>query len=190
MKQKLFILISFILFSGVAFGQASGSSDFFISVEFEDDIPVEEIEAYYYQGSNNNIERINFKPDSLNNTIEISGHHSYVVGAGLPVIVFSQKGTKIYDSHFDGLARVEKEETQIQNLYYLVISRAGFSTADEDFRDKLKFSNKEPNIIIRYKNVNGKIQYNVSNEPHHFLPVYGMSISNKLVKINPKKMKQ
>lgn len=187
MKQKLFILISFIFLSGVAFGQASASSDFFISVAFENDIPVEEMEVYYYQASNNIVERISFKPDSLRNTIEISGHHHYVVGSGMPVIVFSHKGKKIYDSHFEGLTKVEKEEAEIQDLYYLVISRAGFSTADEDFREKLIFSNENPNIIIRYENVNGKIRYDISNKPHYFLPVYEMSISNKLIKINPSK---
>ncbi|MGJ1503224.1 hypothetical protein [Sphingobacterium multivorum] len=133
MKNKLFILISFMLLTGVVFGQASGSSDFFISVQFEKNIPVEEIEAYYYQASNNNIDRVNIKPDRLKNTIEILGHHSYVVGAGLPVIVFSHKGKKIYDSHFAGSTRVEKEETVVQNLYYLVTSRAGFSTVMKIF---------------------------------------------------------
>lgn len=183
MKNLIFLIC--IIISNTIFGQASNSSDFFINVEFEKDIPVEEIEAYYYQASNNHIERISFKLDSSKNTIEISGHHNYVVGAGLPVIVFSHKGKKIYDSYFDGSTniRVEKEEAEIQNLYYLVISKAGFSSANEDFRKKLKFSNEKPNIIIRYENANGKIRYNISNEPHYFLPVYEMSISNKLVKI-------
>jgi len=187
MKNLIFLIC--IIISNTIFGQASNSSDFFINVEFEKDIPVEEIEAYYYQASNNHIERISFKPDSLKNTIEISGHHNYVVGAGLPVIVFSHKGKKIYDSYFDGSTniRVEKEEAEIQNLYYLVISIAGFSSANEDFRKKLKFSNEKPNIIIRYESVNGNIRYNVSNEPHYFLPVYEMSISNKLIKVNPSK---
>lgn len=112
MKTKLYTLVLLLSLSHLVFGQASNSSNFFINVEFEKNIHVEEIEAYYYQASNNIIERISFKPDSSKNTIEISGHHNYVVGAGLPVIVFSHKGKKIYDSYFDGSTniRVEKEE--------------------------------------------------------------------------------
>lgn len=58
---------------------------------------------------------------------------------------------------------------------------------NEDFGKKLKFTNEKPNIIVRYENINGEIRYDVSNEPHYFLPVYEMSISNKLVKVNFKK---
>lgn len=187
--KNLLIIIS-ILISQFAFGQASNISNFFISVDFEKDIPVSEIEVFYYTASNNNIERINFKTDISKNAIEISGVHNYVVGAGLPVIVFSHKKKMIYNSHFDNYdsinPRKEKEEAEIQNLYYLVISIAGFSSANEDFRKKLKFSNEKPNIIIEHEYINGNVRYNVSNEPHYFLPVYKMSISNQLVKVNPK----
>lgn len=189
MKNLIFLIC--IIFSNTIFGQASGSSDFFISVSFEENIPVNEIEVFYYQASNNNIERISFKSDSLKNTIEISGHHSYVVGAGFPVIVFSHKGKKIYDSYFDGSInpRTEKEVTEIQNLYYLIVAKDEFSTSDKDFSMKLKFSNEMPNIIIRYENINGKIRYDVSNKPHYFLPIYEMPISNQLVKVNQKNEK-
>ena len=100
MTLKIYIFLIFLSLSHFTFGQASNRSDFFISVEFEENIPVKEIDVYYYKASNNHIERISFKPDSLNNTIEISGHHNYIVGAGLPVFVFSHKGKMIYDSHF------------------------------------------------------------------------------------------
>lgn len=187
--KNLLIIIS-ILISQFVFGQASNISNFYISVDFEKDIPVSEIEVFYYTASNNHIERINFKTDISKNAIEISGVHNYVVGAGLPVIVFSHKKKMIYNSHFDNYGsinpRKENEEAEIQNLYYLVISIAGFSSANEDFRKKLKFSNEKPNIIIELEYINGNVRYNVSNEPDYFLPVYKMSISNQLVKVNPK----
>lgn len=190
MKTKFYIFLFLIFLSHFAFGQASNISNFFISVDFEKDIPVCEIEVFYYTASNNHIERINFETDTSKNTIEISGVHNYVVGAGLPVIVFSHKKKMIYNSHFDNYGsinpRKEKEEAEIQKLYYLVISIAGFSSANEDFREKLKFSNEKPNIIIEHEYINGNARYNVSNEPDYFLPVYKMSISNQLVKVNPK----
>lgn len=186
--KNLIILISIII-SHFAFGQASNSSDFLINVVFEENIPVSEIEVFYFKASNNHIERISFNTDSIKNEIEISGHHNYVVGAGLPVIIFSHKGKMIYDSHFDGSTnpRKEKEEAEIQNLYYLVITQAGFSTSAKNFHKKLRFSNEKPNIIIRYENNSGEIRYNVSNKPHYFLPVYEMSISNQLVKVKKKR---
>ncbi|WP_299365913.1 hypothetical protein [Winogradskyella sp.] len=179
--MKYFTILIFIIFSNCVYGQASSWGDFFISIEFEKDIPVKQIEVAYYQSAGQNIERINFYPDSLKNTIEISGHHGFVVGASFPVVVFSYKERILNDSNHNGLR--EEGKIEVENLYYLIIQKDSFSTSDEGFNSKLKFSNEKPNIIIRHKNINGKIKYNVSNEPDYFLPTNEMRISNRLVKV-------
>ena len=178
--MKDFIILIFIIIPNFAFGQASGSGNFMINVKFEKEIPVEELEVYYYETSHNRIDKVNFKLNTIENTIEIFGHNDFVVGAGFPIIVFSHKGKKIYTkTHF----AEDNEETETLNLFYLIIKQDSFNGGD--FDKELKFSYEKPNIIVRFENINGIIKYKVSKEPTYFLPVYEMSISNKLIKINP-----
>jgi len=180
--MKYITILIFIILSNFTYGQASSWGDFLINIEFEQSIPVEQIEVAYYQSAGQHIEKIKFKTDSLKSTIEISGHHSFVVGAGFPVVVFSYKERILNDSNHNSITDIE-EVIEIENLYYLIIQKDSFSTSDEDFHFNLKFSNEKPNIIIRYENISGKLKYNVSNEPDYFLPINEMRISNKLIKV-------
>ncbi len=177
MKPKHYILTFFILFSGLAFGQASGSADFSFNVKFEKDIPLEEIEIFYFNKGGNNFTKINYKLNISDNEIELFGNHHFIVGAGFPLIVFSHKGKMIYET--------TNEETETLNLFYLIIKRDTFHKDDEDFNKELKFSKEKPNVIVGFENVRGKIIYNILYEPTYFLPIYEMSISNQLVKVKP-----
>lgn len=171
-----------IILSNFTYGQASGSGDFLINIEFEQSIPVEQIKVAYYQSDGQHIEKIKFKTDSLKGTIEIYGHHSFVVGAGFPVVVFSYNERMLFDSNHNSITDIE-EVIEIEHLYYLMIQQDNFSTSNEDFRFNLKFSNEKPNIIIKSENINGKIEYNISNEPYYLFPFNEMRMSNKLIKV-------
>lgn len=71
------------------FAQASGSSDFKITVQFDAEIPVMNVSAYYTRKSGTWFDAIGIERDSSSNQLIISGHNSYITRVTFPPLVFS-----------------------------------------------------------------------------------------------------
>jgi len=173
--KNLFITIAFLLLPFFAFGQVGADYNFSFKVKFEQNIPVEEIEIYHYEATFYNVfNKINYRINIKNNEIELFGCNRFVVGGSyFPIIVFSNKRKEIDEQ--------TNEKTEVQYLFYLITEMQSYY---DDFYRELEFSIKYPNIIVSFKNIEGKYIYNVEKTAVVFFP-FKTSIGNKITKINP-----
>lgn len=176
MSIKKYILSFFILLSTMVFGQTFVSADFSFKVKFEKEIPIEELEISCFTKSSNILTEIRYKHNISKNEIEIFGNHSYVNGSQFPTILFSQKDKKLF--YTDTFREANKEERNIQNLFYLIIE----NDKVENLNKEIKFSKEYPNIIISNKNEDDMV---LDVEERASQTYYEMRISNELLEVKP-----
>lgn len=172
MKQKIFILISFILLSGVAFGQRDDGNAFSVKIKFDKEIPVEEIRVYYTeanQTSVNDFKKVNYRAIKETNEIDLVGENIWIAGnnSHFPVIVFSHSENKEYGSN------KPKEERLTKIIYYLINEDYSF---EEGFNKEIlfrPFHHRAPYILRIDKN--RKVNYDTETK---------LFLSN-LIEINP-----
>lgn len=174
MKHKLYILISFILFSGVAFGQTTGKNVFNVKIRFDKEIPVDKIEVFYnHEGLKNSFKYVNYRIDKIKNEIELFGENGWIIGGKhvchFPVIVFSYSEMKKYDNGFN-----KKEERQTNTFYYLI---------NEDYTFENGFDKE---ILFKRLNDRNAPYYIKVDENQNVGYDYGTLPSfSSLIKINP-----
>lgn len=182
MKYNIILIIALLLFSFAGYNQATNSSTFEITVTFTNDIPVKQLQVFYYTKGGNRFDTIHFKTDSVNNKIIIYGYNSYVLWVSFPSLVFTLSANKRMDE--------TKEVMQTQYVFYLATT-GSLSSYNQPLSGELLFSKKFSNIIV-------------SQEKRSDVPlvaqeetVFGIccelkeaiSISNEIVKINQQNSK-
>lgn len=133
MKRKLLILISFILLSGVAFGQRDDGNSFSVKIKFDKEILVEQIRAYYTEAKQtavNTFENVNYRAIKETNEIELIGENIWIAGnnSHFPIIVFSHSENKEYG--------FKKQKTERLRFYYLINEDYSF---EEGFNKEILF---------------------------------------------------
>lgn len=133
MRHKFLILISFIFFSGVAFGQRDDGNSFSVKIKFDKKIPVEEIRVYYTEAKQtavNTFENVNYRAIKETNEIELIGENIWIAGnnSHFPIIVFSHSENKEYG--------FKKQKTERLRFYYLINEDYSF---EEGFNKEILF---------------------------------------------------
>lgn len=140
MKIKTYILTFFMLLSGFAFGQTSGSGTVNLKISFSKDISLDDIDVYYIEDNGSQFETINYIKDSSDNTLNIKGFHHWWGAPSFPTLVFSYpQKDKIF-------------------LFYLISSYAPPYQKNE-FNEKILFSFETPNAYISYNEGILKVDY-------------------------------
>ena len=155
------------------------SNKFNFKVKFDKDIPVENIDVFYIEKSGNYFEHVNYCLNISENEIEVFGENNYVIEVSFPTIIFSLKEKKTYHNHMN----IETETAEMQKLFFLVNYKGSF---EKDFDKELKFSHNKPNIRIKYKNIQGRLVYDVESIEVNYTDSYFRSSAsgNSMVKIN------
>jgi len=153
--MKNIILFIFILFSKFLFSQATDSAGFNLTINFEKDIPVENLQVYCYTKAGNTIQAINIKIDKTSNSINLSGTNSFVIPVNFPTLFF------LYTDKAK-LHELSDEKIERNNVFYLATG-FGITSYNENINHIVRFSKEKPNILITLKNKNGQRLYEVQN---------------------------
>ena len=146
--KNIFLFTSFF-FSKLLFSQAAISENFSLTINFEKNIPIKRLEAYYYNKPNNYIYSFEIKTNDFDNSITIKGKNHFIVDVKFPTIYF------IYTDN-------SNQELERKNIFYLVTGE-GISSYNENINQIIKFSTEKPNILVSAENVNGKLIYQIEN---------------------------
>jgi hypothetical protein len=179
--MKNLILFTLILCSKLLFSQASGSANFSLNINFEKNIPVDQLEIFCYSKNGNTIESVEIKIDKANNSVNIIGRNHFVIPVSFPTLYFSYVDKTKLNQH-------SKQETERKNIFYLVTG-LGIRSYDENINQIIKFSKEKPNVLITSKNENGKMIYKVENLNSWDINTYqylkeNLNISNSALKLN------
>ncbi|MFM2229535.1 MAG: hypothetical protein RL607_793 [Bacteroidota bacterium] len=107
----------------LAFGQASGTSEFNITLQFDWKYPVEKIKIYSFEKDGNYIEKLKWSIESKTNSITISGSTHYITGVDFPILVCS----------YDGIVYINNTPYEKNKLFYLLTNGFQSVATDEHF---------------------------------------------------------
>ena len=137
---RIIVLLILTGWGNVIFAQASSWSEFKITVEFNNDIPIEDVDVSYYKKSGNWFDRIGIERDSVSNQITISGQNEYITLVSFTTLVFTLSERTIDVRTNDSI--------NMTTQFFLFTN--GLESFDEERIDLkvIKFTKDKPCVLI------------------------------------------
>lgn len=153
--MKNLVLFIFILFSKLFFAQASGSANFSLKIDFEKNIPVDQLEIFCNIKDGNTLKSVEVKIDKANNSIIISGINHFIIPVNFPTLSFSYTDKSKLNEYSEQI--IERK-----HIFYLVTGY-GITSYSNNNGQNIRFSKELPNVLItseyQDKNKLYRIQY-------------------------------
>ncbi len=178
--MKNLILLIVILFSKLFFAQASGSANFSLKIDFEKNIPVDQLEIFCDIKAGNTLKSVEVKIDKAYNSVSISGVNHFVIPVNFPTLYFSYIDKTKLNGH-------SEQVIERKNIFYLVTGQ-GIMSYDNNNGQNIRFSKELPNILITSNYQNKKDSYRIQYfTPDSNLYNYfdgNLEITNSVLKLN------
>jgi hypothetical protein len=143
--MKYLLLLIALVGYRTASCQASSSSDFHLKIKFDKGISVTNIKPHYLYTNGNQMERIVYKKDTLENSIVIEGHNHYILWVSFPVLVFTiTENIKL---------PLQDEKSEKTTFFYLLSNGPLSSYTGQQTKD-INFSIEYPIIEASIENHN------------------------------------
>tara|TARA_E500000318_G_C3510313_1_gene192028 strand:+ start:403 stop:921 length:519 start_codon:yes stop_codon:yes gene_type:complete len=133
--MKYIIFLTIILSAQKTFCQASSSAEFNVKISFADTIDVNDVNPHYLLKNGNRFEKINYKKDTLDNSITIFGENDYVLWVSFPALVFTLKENILLDTEYE------------KTTFFYLYSSGPLSSFTGKQNLEIKFSYTNPIII-------------------------------------------
>ncbi|MFY7758637.1 MAG: hypothetical protein ACOVP9_09575 [Flavobacterium stagni] len=121
MKKQALLMLLFLCSLG--YGQASGSSELNLTLQFDWKFPVEKIKIYSFEKKGNYIEKINCTTDHSSNSITIRGSIHYITGVNFPTLVCS----------YEDFVYIDNTPIEKNKLFYLITNGLQSVATDKPF---------------------------------------------------------
>ena len=173
--KLIFLLTLFISTSPlIIIPQASSQSDFKLQLKFDKQIPVVDLDLFYFKKAGNRFDKINFSVDSINNQITLYGTNNYVLYVTFPTIVFQHK------------KRLDNAELNEAIYSFYLVSGGALSSYTGQQSKEVLFSYANANITL-------SLEFHNHNDTHKVMDVKRtrtisgyenkLSLSNERIKI-------
>lgn len=178
--MKNLILLTGIFFSKLFLAQASGIANFSLKIDFEKNIPVDQLEIFSNIKAGNTLKSVEVKIDKANNSVSISGVNHFIIPVNFPTLSFLYtEKTKLNE--------YSEQVMERKNIFYLVTGN-GITSYSSNNGQNIRFSKELPNVLItseyQDKDKLYRIQYfSPDNNISHYFNE-NLEISNSVLKLN------
>ncbi|SDM27364.1 hypothetical protein [Chryseobacterium taihuense] len=178
--MKNLVLFILILFSKLFFAQASATANFSLKIDFEENIPVDQLEIFYNVKAGNTLKSVEVKIDKANNSVSINGINHFIIPINFPTLSFSYTDKTNLDGYSDQI--IERK-----HIFYLVTG-PGITSYSNNNGQNIRFSKELSNVLItsEYKDKNKlyRIQYFTPDNNIYNYFNGNLEISNSVLKLN------